>query len=851
MTLDGDATGDCHCYTLTEPAGYEVGSIWSPETIDLTKPFDFTFQVGLGASDGGADGISFILSPIANVTGGDGGFIGYGGLDNTLGVEIDTWNNGAGWNDPPADHIAMNSNGSLMHNLEPAVTIPNVEDGATHDFRAVWDPATFEMDIFFDGTFIFTHTEDIVAGIFGGDPNVYFGWTGATGGATNLQTVCIDLEADFDIDDLIACPGQEIFFTNTSLNGLIYDGVGITDFLWTFAGADDSDLENPSHAFDTEGAKIISLTVTNLIGCTDEVTYNVLIEGIEIEVTGENATCFEASDGTATATPLSGDAPYAYLWDDPMAQTTATATDLGPGTYTVTVTDAMGCSQTGTIIITEPDELLIDEIITVNATCGLEDGELTLSATGGTPPYEYSIDDGGTFSPGATFIGLPDGDIDYIIRDANGCLLAGTAIIESNDLVVEMTQVNVSCFGFDDGQGTAAPEFGVGPCSFSWDDPMMQVTATATDLAPGTYTVTVMHVEIGCAGTGTVTITEPEELLVGDVFLVDPSCGVANGQITIEGMGGTLPYEYSIDGGTSYDPSPAFSGLAPGTYAVVLRDANGCFVSQEVTITNVSNVPEVIIEAEPKEGCRPLEVNFTNLSDPALTNSTEWDLGNGVSGEGTTISNTYTTAGCYDIHVTITTFDGCTTEATFTDYICAWELPIANFDYTPENPDVLHNQVDFINLSEFATTYEWDLGDGTTSTEFNPTHTYPQEGNAIYEVTLTATTDKGCTDSKTLFVQVDEVVQYYIPNTVTPDADPFNPVFQPVFKAGFYPQDYHFVIFNRWGEIIWESYDPSASWDVTYGGKIVDDGVYVWQLTFRESSSDKKYSDYGHVTVIK
>lgn len=850
MVLSGTATGSCDCYTLTTATTSQAGSVWSPSTIDLSNPFDFTARVHLGTSDGGADGMAFVLRQSGTTTGTGGGDLGYGGIPNSVAIEIDTWNNG--WTGEIAsDHLGMNSNGVLTHNLVAATAIPNIEDGIFHDFRVTWDPGTFEMEVFLDGLSIFTYTGDIVTTIFGGSPDVFFGFTAATGGASNLHQVCLDLDADITADAYSVCPGQEIFFTSTSLSGLGYDGSDVTSWLWDFGGGATSALENPSHTYFTIGPKTVTLTITNIIGCTSTFTTTINVDSLEVDITALDVTCFGFDDATATADPTTGDAPYTYLWDDPLAQTTATATGLAPGTYTVLVTDAVGCEQTRSITVTEPPALILDSFTTVNATCGLADGELVLYPSGGTEPYEYSINAGVTFSPDSLFTGLADGDLFIQIKDSNDCIYDDTVTINSDSLDVDMTFTNVTCNGFDNGTGTASPAFGVGPCSYLWDDPLTQITPTATGLAPGTYTVLVTHDAIGCAGYGSVTITEPTELIINEITVVNASCGVANGQISIEATGGTTPYEYSIDGGGSFSAFPTFNDLWPGSYDVVVRDANGCLVSDNVVIINVSNVPNVVIGADFTEGCQPLEVNFTNLSDPLLTDITHWDLGDGTTAEGTTVSNTYEAATCYDIHVTITTFDGCTTEATFEDFICAWKLPVANFDYYPDDPDMLHNEVDFENLSEFASTYEWDFGDGGTSTNFEPSHVYPPLGNLTYQVELIAITDKGCRDTAYKYITIDEVVQYYIPNVFTPNPDPFNQVFTPVFVPGFYPSDFHFIIFNRWGEVVWESYDPGAGWDGTFGDVLVQDGVYIWQLTFRENGSDKKYEDFGHVTLLK
>lgn len=849
MITNGTAFGGCDCYTLTTTTS-QAGSVWAPDPIDLNLPFDFTSSVHLGASDGGADGMAFVLRQAGTTTGTGGGQLGYGGIPNSIAIEVDTWNNG--WaGEIGSDHLGMNSNGVLTHNLVAATAIDNIEDGLFHDLRVTWDPALMEMEVFLDGASIFTYTGDIITTIFGGVSEVRWGWTGATGGAWNLQQVCLEMDADISLVDDEVCPGQVVEFSSvTSTSGLIYGGNAFTDYLWNFGDGTTSDLENPTHVYTEEGTEIVSLTVTNLVGCTNIGYFTVTIDSLDFEVSGTDISCFGFNDGTTTAFGASGEAPFAYLWDDPLAQTTPTAVDLIAGTYGVTVTDDAGCENTKFITIAEPDELVLDDTELTPTICGLETGTVVLHMIGGTLPYTFSLD-GGPFQPDSTFSDLGDGSYDVLIEDANGCSLDTTITILSEDLEVELVATDVTCNGLNDGTATANPEFDVAPCSFLWDDPLGQTTPTATDLAPGVYEVLVTYTPSGCAGTATITITEPDELILGDIAFTNPSCGVGNGLISLEATGGTPPYEYSMDDGIAFSEIPTFTDLLPGTYAVVVKDANGCEVSGTVTLINVSNIPVVELLADPSEGCQVLTVNLENVSDPLLTDLTEWDFGDGTSATGLTATHIYPTPGCYDIHVDITTFDGCHTDATFEDFICVWELPEADFSFTPLSPDILHNEVRFENYSTGATFYEWDFGDGFYSESIEPTHTYAPIGNMTYPVELLVITDKGCRDSITRYVTIADVVQYYIPNAFTPDGDAFNQYFQPVFIPGFIPQDFHMQLFNRWGELVWESYDYQKGWDGRYGDQLAADGIYVWKINFRGNNTDKKYMDTGHVTVLR
>lgn len=112
--------------------------------------------------------------------------------------------------------------------------------------------------------------------------------------------------------------------------------------------------------------------------------------------------------------------------------------------------------------------------------------------------------------------------------------------------------------------------------------------------------------------------------------------------------------------------------------------------------------------------------------------------------------------------------------------------------------------------------------------------------------------EEGCEAEQCQDLLIHEEVLFYVPNAVTPDGDPHNQTFKPVFTSGVDPWDYHLTIFNRWGEIIFESYNFDKGWDCTYGtGGVVQDGVYIWQIEFGEKLTDKKQLHRGHVTVLR
>ncbi|MCH2224231.1 MAG: PKD domain-containing protein, partial [Crocinitomicaceae bacterium] len=228
-----------------------------------------------------------------------------------------------------------------------------------------------------------------------------------------------------------------------------------------------------------------------------------------------------------------------------------------------------------------------------------------------------------------------------------------------------------------------------------------------------------------------------------------------------------------------------------------------------------------------------------------------WDFGDGNQTTGCgVVSNTYTTSGSFDVSLFVTNSVGCSSTETYTNYINVHPIPLAAFNLNPEILNINDLEAHCINNSINATNFVWDFGDGTQGTLENPIHLFPDIPNSHYTVTLHATSEFNCTDSTQRTIQVQDVLLYYVPNAFTPDDDEFNQTFQPVFTSGFDPLDFRLLIFDRWGEVIFESRDTEHGWDGTYGGKTVQQGVYTWTIEFKETMTDKRHKVSGHVNIL-
>lgn len=313
------------------------------------------------------------------------------------------------------------------------------------------------------------------------------------------------------------------------------------------------------------------------------------------------------------------------------------------------------------------------------------------------------------------------------------------------------------------------------------------------------------------------------------------------------GVGGTYSWDHPMTNGVAFAPP-----VGVDTYEVTATDANGCSNTATTSI-EVLPVPNVVFAADTLFGCNPLEVQFSNLTLlPGI--SCLWQFGDGSSSAScATVTHTYTTIGEFDVTLLVNSSPTCSGIANYTNYIAIKEEPIAAFTYLPNPFNVEDTRVNFDNLSENASEYDWNFGDGTgPSSDYEPIHAFPESANSIYQVRLIAKNNYGCVDTAYKSVKVEDVIVFYIPNVFTPDGDEFNEVFKPIMYSGIDVYKYHMTIYNKWGEIIFESYNAANGWNGTYGtGDIVQDGVYIWHIEFGDTRSDKIHKYTGHVTILK
>ncbi|WP_052259581.1 T9SS type A sorting domain-containing protein [Flavobacterium sp. KMS] len=528
---------------------------------------------------------------------------------------------------------------------------------------------------------------------------------------TNYGTLSVSNITLAGAQDNIVCVGTATGSASVIPSG----GIGTYTYSWFPSGGSGSIATGLI-------AGTYTVTVTDGILCQATKTFTIIETGTPISIvpTQTNVSCNGGSNGSATATATGGSGTLTYSWS-PSGGTAATASGLTAGAYTVTVTDANGCSKPQAFNIIQPS-LIVTSGTQVNVSCnGGSNGSATVTATGGAGSYTYSWSpSGGT---AATASGLTAGAYTVTVTDANGCTKPQAFnIIQPSLIVTSGTQVNVSCNGGSNASATVTATGGAGSYTYSWS-PSGGTAATASGLTAGAYTVTVTDAN-GCTKPQVFNIIEPS-LIVTSGTQVNVSCnGGSNASATVTATGGAGSYTYSWSpsGGTA----ATASGLTAGTYTVTVTDENGCFKDQSFTIIE----PTAITTSG----------THTNVSCNGQADGTATVTASGGSGAlsytwspsgGTAATATGLTAGTYT--VTVTDENGCFKDQSFTII-----EPVAH------NLAVTFGGNNVLSASQSGATYQWYQCSDNSPIPGEIGQSFAPIANGSYKVAITL---NGCTVS--------------------------------------------------------------------------------------------------------
>ncbi len=377
---------------------------------------------------------------------------------------------------------------------------------------------------------------------------------------------------------------------------------------------------------------------------------------------------------------------------------------------------------------------------------------------------------------------------------------------------------------------------------------------------PGTYTTTLI---VGnsplCRDTTTHTFTVYEPLNVDFTVSDDSLCIVGNSFDFTANVSGPSGATYSWDFGPNASISSSnnliennVSFSTPGVHYITLT---GTFLNCSETATHTVYLfqePTIDFSLEAGLQCAPFNAQFIDLSFAESEILYQWDFGDGDFSSEQNPSHTYFSPGSYPVSLTIITTSGCIDTLTMTkpDLINIHPSPVADFSVSPEKTDICNSTIDFLDFSSLATSYFYFFDDDslTYDTLANPIYTYLSAGT--HYPTLVVTSDYGCKDTTRRKIII-EPFTIYAPNSFTPDGNQFNNIFLPVVYLPL--ESWSLKIFNRWGELVFESRDINIGWDgTTQTGFPAPDGIYIWKATYiscEPLSSEETIT--GHVSLIR
>ena len=607
-------------------------------------------------------------------------------------------------------------------------------------------------------------------------------------------------------------------------------GSGFASYLWSPNG------ETTQTITVTTGGNY-SVEVSNANGCTgtDQVTVTEnqnptpTITG-NLNICQSNSTILDAGTGYAD-----------YIWT-PNNETTQTITVSTAGTYTVSVTTSEGCVGTASVDVTVTAGLTVSITGDLNICGGTT---TTLDAGSGYPHYEWN-----TSETTQTITTGSAGTYSVTVSDDNGCSAIDAVTVDVNNLTLVTSGDDEICKGTSTTISAALSSGGIAPFTYTWNNSETTSDITVSPTTETTYTVYVTDA-MGCvSNTETVIISVIPSVDISITANKDTVCPGDPVLITSLITGGKPPYTITNGEGNVVSVNDIIYPYQSQTYAYTVIDACN---SSDVDMVEIStfDVPPLNIQADILQGCEPLAVNFMipNYTEGYIY---EWSFINGSINDiatGANILHIFDHYGIYNVGVNVVTDNGCKNSLLINDLINVYRKPKAHFITNSQTVSIINPQINFTNLSEWADYYVWSFGDGDSSNIENPYHVY--SNIETYTVMLIAQTNKGCLDSAKQTIVVVEEPTIYVPTAFSPDGDGINDLFT-VQANGMDLDNYEIRIYDRWGELIFESSDLYESWDgrAKDKTKFVENGSYIWLVTVKDVNGIETQKS-GTVTVIR
>jgi gliding motility-associated-like protein len=535
---------------------------------------------------------------------------------------------------------------------------------------------------------------------------------------------------------------------------------------------------------------------------------------------------------SATVLSGSGDGPYEITYP-------------AGGSYSISLNITQGvCIATPTTVnVTYPNPMVLT-VSSTDLTCfGSMNGTVSVAVTDGTQPYTYHWNNG---SPASSQTSVPAGNYYITVTDANGCTDNSWTIVgQPTNMFIDVPDSIRIC---RDSTLiiTASATGGTFPYSYQWNSGHVTDAITVSPGATTTYIVTATDAN-QCTSSTLVSVYVNPPVYLTASSNVDSICPGEKVIITAQASSGTQPYTYLLDGDILYPAYVVYPNTSH-TYTITVQDDCQQTASQYVPIY-VYPSPPVSMSSNLVSGCDPLTVQF-NESSPDSGQTYVWNFGDGESAYIKNPLHIFDEPGIFDVSITVTDKWGCVVSDEIDDWITVFPNPVAQYIAEPPFATIIKPVITFTNYSTLASVVNWYFGDGDSSLVYNPVHTYPGGVAGIYNVTLVVISANGCVDTVMGTIEIQDEFTFYAPTGFSPDNDGHNEMFF-VTGSGIDETTFTIQIYDRWGEIIFESDEFNQGWDGTAKDhKLVPVGTYTWYAKFRDFQGILHVKS-GPITVVR
>ena len=608
---------------------------------------------------------------------------------------------------------------------------------------------------------------------------------------------------------VVSLPGPNLHYVDPGrqcsafdLSTLVYtDSSGLMGTMASFQSQIPTSAADTTNALGTlimhQGDTVFLVISDTITGCFDY--EQIVIDwGVSIDLTliMVPSDCGLNNGSINVAAVSGGSAPYTYQWFS--GPSDSLYAGIGPGFYTITVTDSAGCSVDSLIALASVGSAVIGSLVGLTPSeCNMPNGSFTVVGSGGLGDYSYDIGVGPQMS--GSFSGLMSGSYLVLVTDSAGCAdLVNVEVSDTSTLALTLlSQNSENCSGSN---GSLEVEGSGGALGYAYNIGFgNQSSGIFNGLAAGVYSVEVIDAG-GCTDTLEVTIIDSVLIEISLVYVSDALCAKNNGEIEVNGESGVSPFSYNI--GIGPQSNGLFTELYPGQYTIVVTDSLGCMDSLIVDVGDTNTLSYLILNVI-DENC-----GFENgLIDVVASG--------GIGPYTYSLDGSSQTSGLFEglnsgtLSLTIADSIGCVLNAIIEVNSIPLEIDLGS-DIVSCEPVILS--------SDEGSSYFWSTSETEQIIEVNSTGVYTLD----YEF-------NGCFASDSISVTINPKTSIMVPNVFTPDGNGQNDEFK---ISGLNIQKYHIVIYNRWGIQLFESNSISNSWDGMGSKGIMEEGVYFWTIDY-------------------